>query len=49
MRLARVRELTIPAGDEDTPPPSIQTGETMLEAVRALIDLGRQQAIKLSL
>jgi len=49
MRLARVRELTVPAGDEDAPPPSIQTGETMLEAVRALIDLGHQQAVKLSL
>ena len=49
-RLARVRELTAPPepGD-DAPPPSLQTGETLAAAVRALLDLAREQVVKVAL
>ncbi|MEW5868857.1 MAG: DEAD/DEAH box helicase [Chloroflexota bacterium] len=50
MRLARVRELTAPAGEaETTPPPSTRTAETLVEAVRALVELSRQQVVKIGL
>lgn len=46
-RLARVRELTAPAepGDE-APPLSVQTGESLANAVRDLLDLARQQVVR---
>jgi len=49
-RLARVRELTAPpeSGDE-APPPSLQTGETLAAAVHDLIDLTREQVVKVGL
>jgi superfamily II DNA or RNA helicase len=49
-RLSRVRELTAPPepGDE-APPPSIQTGETLAAAVRDLLDLAREQVVKVGL
>ncbi len=49
-RLARVRELTAPPepGDE-APPPSLQTGETLAAAVRDLLDLAREQVVKVGL
>ena len=51
MRLARVRELTEPPGDDDgaLPPPSIETGETMLAAIQALIDLVHQKMVEMGL
>lgn len=45
-RLARVRELTEPAGDgESAPPPSLKAGETLAAAVKELIAVGRQQVM----
>ncbi|MBI3989274.1 MAG: DEAD/DEAH box helicase [candidate division NC10 bacterium] len=45
-RLARVRELTEPQeGDQGPPPPSAKTVETMLTAVRQLIELGHQRVV----
>ena len=47
MRLARVRELTDPpADDEKAPAPSKNTGETMMAAVQALVDLGQQRSVE---
>jgi superfamily II DNA or RNA helicase len=41
-RLAHVRELTTPpaADEEEAPPPSIETAETLIEAVQDLVDKG---------
>jgi len=41
-RLARVRELTIPPadGEEEAPPPSLETAETLIETVQDLINKG---------
>ena len=49
-RLARVRELTAPPepGDE-APPPSLQTGESLAASVRELLDLVREQVVKVAL
>jgi hypothetical protein len=49
-RLSRVRELTAPPdpGDE-APPPSLQTGEGLAAAVRTLVDLVREQVVKVAL
>lgn len=49
-RLARVRELTAPPepGDE-APPPSLQTGETLAAVVRDMLDLIREQVVKVGL
>ena len=50
LRLARVRELTVPPEDEETtPPPSRKTGEALLADVRALIELAEQQVVELGL
>ena len=50
MRLAHARELTEPLAAGETPPPlSIVAGETLLAAVRALIDLGQQRIVEASL
>jgi len=51
MKLARVRELTEPRDDEDRvlPPPSIETGETMLVAIQSLIDLVHQKMVEAGL
>ena len=50
MRLARVRELTAPPEEEETaPPPSLETGKTLIADVRALIELAEQQVVKLGL
>lgn len=49
-RLALARELTAaPAEDEQAPPPSLQTAETLLQAVQELIDLGEELAAKTAL
>lgn len=49
-RLSRVRELTAPPepGDE-APPPSLQSGEALVAAVRELFDLAREQVVKAGL
>jgi hypothetical protein len=41
-RLSQVRELTAPPGpgDEEAPPPSIETAETLIETVQDLINRG---------
>ena len=50
LRLARVRELTAPPEDEETaPPPSLETGQTLIADVRALIELAEQQVVELGL
>jgi superfamily II DNA or RNA helicase len=50
MQLARVRELTAPPEGEDAaPPPSIQAGEKFIATLRALLELGQQQAVKIGL
>ena len=50
MHLARVRELTEqPVGEETVPPPSIETGEKMLAALQALIELGHQKVVEVGL
>lgn len=50
MRLARVRELTAPPEEEETaPPPSLETGKSLIEDVRALIELAEQQVVELGL
>ncbi|MBC8496469.1 MAG: DEAD/DEAH box helicase, partial [Chloroflexi bacterium] len=47
MRLARVRELTAPPEDDETaPPPSLETGKSLIEDVRALIELAEQQVVE---
>ena len=47
MRLARVRELTEPpSAEEAAPPPSVETGQTLLAAVKALIELGQQRVVE---
>jgi superfamily II DNA or RNA helicase len=49
-RLSRVRELTAPPEPSDeAPPPSIQTGESLAAAVRDLLDLVREQVVKVGL
>jgi hypothetical protein len=50
MRLAHVRQLSAPSeDDEDLPPPSPSAGETMLAAIRELIEVGRQQVVEAGL
>jgi superfamily II DNA or RNA helicase len=50
MRLAHVRQLSAPSEDEeDLPPPSPSAGETMLAAIRELIEVGRQQVVEAGL
>ncbi len=50
LRLARVRELTEPLSAEDTlPPPSVEAAQSMLAAVQALIELGRQRLVEMGL
>ena len=47
LRIARVRELTAPAeDDETTPPPSLKTGEALLTDVRSLIELAERQIVE---
>jgi len=44
VRLSRVRELTTPPDEDETaPPPSVETGETLIADLRVLIELGEQQ------
>ncbi|MBI3327908.1 MAG: DEAD/DEAH box helicase [Nitrospinae bacterium] len=49
-RLSRVRELTAPPeGDTAPPPPSTKTAQTMLAAVREVIDAGQQMVVQAGL
>ena len=50
MRLARVRELTEPPSEgEIAPVPSAEAAETMISAVKSLIDLGQQKVVELGM
>ncbi|MBI4768862.1 MAG: hypothetical protein HY784_00225 [Chloroflexi bacterium] len=45
-RLSRVRELTEPPAEGETaPPPTVKVGEVLAEAVRELIEMGRQRVV----
>ena len=47
LRLSRVRELTEPPADGEPPSPlSTETGESILDSVRALLEFGQQQVIE---
>lgn len=49
-RLAHVRELTTPpTTDEDAPPPSIETAETLIETVQDLVNKGYELAAEAGL
>ena len=47
-RVERVRALTAPPAEdeEEAPPPSIEAAEGLIDTVRDLIDLGREQIAK---
>jgi hypothetical protein len=50
LRLSRVRELTQPPAEtEPVSPLSPETGEAILADVRALLDLGQQRVVEVSL
>nr|NIL97633.1 hypothetical protein [Planctomycetales bacterium]NIP69796.1 hypothetical protein [Planctomycetales bacterium] len=50
-RLAHVRELTAPPGpdEEEAPPPSVETAETLIETVQDLINKGYELAAEAGL
>ena len=49
MRLARVRELTEPCGEQQAAPLSTQTAEAMVAAVQSLIDVGQRKSVEWAL